>query len=470
MSNSLSIQEVALTDTPNHGRLVWNANDRWLASRLNAVAELVAALPRQEHLSAVNAKASPYQAQGDGQHNDQPALQAALDDREQAGGGCLFLPAGTYRLDAPLLLRNGVHLVGAGMSSTTLKLGAEVNQPVLTDASAGKAQAYAFGRVYLADFAIDGNKTQNAAGQEGIFTTAYFSTFERLGISNCGTHGIRFGFPEMGNASSQNRVVGCRIGACAGAGINIDINGIDHTVTENYIYGCTYGIVIQNGGVRVINNDIFGNAKAGLLVRQTANGLIVAANDFNANKQHGIHITRTTHTESGPWSQILVTANSILGDGLEEDNRYDGIHVETAVAAGIVNLSVTGNKIFSLARNKQYRNGIHLAQHVTATHCAANHIYNVATAPYFVGDTCSAITIDRLGGMVLPPPPLPPSGVALTNPFHSGVTIYLSGGLVQSIATGDTTTGITAGTIRLPAGQTITLHYAEAPTWQWVGD
>ena len=70
-------------------------------------------------------------AVGDGSANDTNAIQAAIDAAAFAGGGEVFLPAGIYMIDAAssstaasnrpkdggLLMKAGVHLVGAGTST-----------------------------------------------------------------------------------------------------------------------------------------------------------------------------------------------------------------------------------------------------------------------------------------------------------------------------------------------------------------
>ncbi len=53
-----------------------------------------------------------YGARGDGQADDTPAVQKALDDAVNKGGIC-FLPAGTYRLNGSLTVPAGVTLKGS---------------------------------------------------------------------------------------------------------------------------------------------------------------------------------------------------------------------------------------------------------------------------------------------------------------------------------------------------------------------
>ncbi|MGI6458354.1 MAG: glycosyl hydrolase family 28-related protein [bacterium] len=52
------------------------------------------------------------EAKGDGKNNDGPAIQKALDQAGQAGGGVVFLPAGKYRVEDHLVVPSGVTLQG----------------------------------------------------------------------------------------------------------------------------------------------------------------------------------------------------------------------------------------------------------------------------------------------------------------------------------------------------------------------
>jgi polygalacturonase len=49
-------------------------------------------------------------AVGDGQHNDRPAVQRAIDACSAAGGGIVKVPAGVYWLEGPLHLKSNVNL------------------------------------------------------------------------------------------------------------------------------------------------------------------------------------------------------------------------------------------------------------------------------------------------------------------------------------------------------------------------
>src|SRR5213596_2066607 len=58
-----------------------------------------------------------FGAVGNGVANDAGAIQLALDAAAVAGGGIVYLPCGTYLLQATLLIGDNVTLQGAGFCS-----------------------------------------------------------------------------------------------------------------------------------------------------------------------------------------------------------------------------------------------------------------------------------------------------------------------------------------------------------------
>ena len=74
-------------------------------------------------------------------------------------------------------------------------------------------------------------------------------------------------------------------------------------------------------------------------------------------------------------------------------------------------------------------------------------------------------------------PAVPATTVALTNPFPFDATVAITpGASTCAIAIGGVATGIVLASggvgqsVRVPAGQTITLTYTAAPTWLWYID
>ncbi|MBC3788536.1 T9SS type A sorting domain-containing protein [Spirosoma utsteinense] len=83
-----------------------------------------------------NVKTDPrlsLKAVGDGQTNDQPAIQGAINRANADGGGIVYLPAGTYKLlarnSAALTIRNRVVIQGVDKDQTFIKFGYDISNP-----------------------------------------------------------------------------------------------------------------------------------------------------------------------------------------------------------------------------------------------------------------------------------------------------------------------------------------------------
>lgn len=122
------------------------------------------------HRRLFNVQLPPYGAVGDGLVDDAPAIQAAINDAARAGGGIVYLPAGTYLLNSfqwqsgvRVFLLNyfsGIAIIGAGRDLTTLRAGPGMptETRILSANSAdGKSRVSA---VHLEEFTVDGSATQ----------------------------------------------------------------------------------------------------------------------------------------------------------------------------------------------------------------------------------------------------------------------------------------------------------------------
>ena len=81
-----------------------------------------------------------FGAKGDGRTDDTKAFQAALDAAHQAGGGIVFVPAGSYRLNGSLLIPRNVTLQGIFTAPPTVPWTGQQGGSVLL-AFAGKGDA-----------------------------------------------------------------------------------------------------------------------------------------------------------------------------------------------------------------------------------------------------------------------------------------------------------------------------------------
>src|SRR5690606_21237259 len=77
------------------------------------------ALPTRQCCYDVNVR--DFGARGDGTQDDAPAIQAAIDAAEKAGGGTVRLPAGHYKVSGQLVIGGSrILLRGAGPDRTVL--------------------------------------------------------------------------------------------------------------------------------------------------------------------------------------------------------------------------------------------------------------------------------------------------------------------------------------------------------------
>jgi hypothetical protein len=68
---------------------------------------------------------------------------------------------------------------------------------------------------------------------------------------------------------------------------------------------------------------------------------------------------------------------------------------------------------------------------------------------------------------VVTAPAIPASGTPLTNSTGSACLVTLRGGTVSVVAVAGVALSVVSALVLVPAGATVTLTYAVAPTWTW---
>ena len=115
-------------------------------------------------------------------------INDAIQQAANAGLGGVYLPPGTYRVDSPILLRDNIQLLGAGVQATIIKLGPTINNDVIQnqDQSAGN------NNIAIKNLRIDGNRANNTSGTwHGIdFNIVTDALIENVEIVSCRTDGI----------------------------------------------------------------------------------------------------------------------------------------------------------------------------------------------------------------------------------------------------------------------------------------
>lgn len=182
-------------------------------------------------------------AAGDGQTDDYPAIQAALDILNSGASAekprTIYFPPGTYRITKTLLLKKidgGCWLVGHGRNTSILWAGDKGGTMLLLD---GAPRSLFEGMVF------DGN---NAAGtgldhySSTLFVTE--STHKYLNFKNMLT-GIRFG--NNTKASAEQSVQNCLFQNCEKGIVVQTFNNYDIVTSASDFYHCGIGIFLGKG-------------------------------------------------------------------------------------------------------------------------------------------------------------------------------------------------------------------------------
>ncbi len=264
-----------------------------------------------------------YGAVGDGVANDRTAIQNAIDAASTAGGGVVYLPAGTYKLTSALTPKSNVSIRGAGMFMSTLApSGASIFSALtnLTFTSGAPGVNMVF-----SDFAIDGSGISGTygSGMKGIYMT-YLARchFRNLYIHDTGASGLGIDF-LVDTHIVNNLVKNCgRLNTGSspgGAGIGIGTNGFANescTVIGNTVTGCgTYGIFFESQGgsatnganFKIVGNHVDGN-KYGIGLSGGIAAIVNSNTIFN-NTSHGISVDNGTLTNGRPTYLCQISNN-----------------------------------------------------------------------------------------------------------------------------------------------------------------
>lgn len=188
------------------------------------------------------------------------------------------------------------------------------------------------------------------------------------------------------------------------------------------------------------------------------------------NARHGASISGA--------AEVHIDGGNYSGNSVAASNTYDGIHV-AADSSGFSILGVRSGNISGFGSGTQ-RYGIAVA-------AGASDLYNISNCDVR-GNGTAANLLDGGTGVnkrlhnnlgwnprgYLGAVTVPASTVTQNNTFGVDAIVYVVGGTVTVIEInaggGFTTTGIIAGSVRVPAGSQIRLTYTVAPTWVWFGD
>jgi len=235
----------------------------------------------RSHLRTVfDVTRAPFGARGDGLRDDRPAIQAAIDAAHEAGGGTVWLPAGSYLLasvqEEPGLrfylldIPSGVKLQGAGIGRATLVAGPGMPNQTRVLSTGGGIHVT---RIAFSDFSLDGNAANQPDAQSmvGIQCGATIGAIhQRVLIHD--VKGTQTG--EGALFDSYGAVDGLYIGCeAARSGGGTTGSGFSATLAKNVFYidckasGSTHWqgfTTYQSQGIRYLRCHGFANRQRGL--------------------------------------------------------------------------------------------------------------------------------------------------------------------------------------------------------------
>lgn len=290
-----------------------------------------------------------FGATGDGTTDDCDSLQAAIDHVAGAGGGIVYIPAGTYILGSPskgttdayatgegsfLHLKSGVSLVGDGQA-TILKVKASVGDYTSVIHQDNSAASLSY--VRIADLTIDQNTANNAIAATGDLTDdprfaieIYMAT--GLVIENVhfvdadGTNTVYLnGGTSITNASIRN----CRFSDVGG-----EATSYDHSTV--YVVGRNFDITNNKFAAETLGE--YGCACA---IETHGDEYVIQGNQID-DYDIGMNVT-------GIWSSGDSIDKLILGNRAK--TLYSGIrlfslqHLTHTTGHGLRNVLVEGNQL-----------------------------------------------------------------------------------------------------------------------------
>lgn len=452
-----------------------------------------------------------FGAAGDGTTTDTTAIQAAITAANAAGGGVVYFPAGTYKTGAITLSAN-VCIRGAGQFATTfIPAGNGQIFFSLVNGASGIVN------VEMLDFTINAQTATTIQGMKFVLCQQVYIhnvtfagcpiTFEfdrggYLNVADCinkGTAGQGAGGAKIWSSVDTDYIGSVNVTRYTTNNIG---NGVQNTVIylrraiAAFISDCHGNDLTQGGSAQIgvlVENDCQGCKISKFMCARPSVGILTQAGAGVAGAPSFLQIagcdidqasTNGIKLNAGNWISVIggnitasgvsTTIQGILLVGTVANVAIMGVCVNGYTGAGgtgiyfsaISNVVVTGCQISNSAFAFTF---------VTATNIRvfANILTNLTTAAVNGTFSGSGNYIENNIGwnpITVTPPAVPATTVAYTNTLGVACSVYVIGGTVTVIAINGTTTGLTSGHVGIvKPGETITLTYSVAPTWNWVG-
>jgi Pectate lyase superfamily protein/Right handed beta helix region len=242
-----------------------------------------------------------YGATGNGSTDDKQKIQDAITAADNAGGGVVWFPPGTYMVSGRIQCKTGVWLRGAGSKSVIKATNTSNEQTVF---------GFGVNDVTISDLVIDGNRT----GRTGITTL----------------HGnVRFDGTSDSTQSQNIHVHDCEIRESLGIGCTF-INVKDASVMDCWVHGCGKpGTADLGDGI-----DCFYNCEN---IRYQGNLIEDTTDDAIGLNAEGIEQDGSRHGSTHALRRVTIVGN-VVAPGTEANSCF--------AASGAKQVVVDGNVFF----------------------------------------------------------------------------------------------------------------------------
>lgn len=444
--------------------------------------------------------------------NDWTAIfQKAINDTYSSGGGTIFIPDGRYGIST-LTLKSGVSIIGTSKECCTI-LPLTANAAIFKD----EANLSSHGMIMtIANISID---CGSVAGITGVKCVAG----NRMAISDVNFYGcaINIEFDQGGNHLISNVLSAPGAGASKAGQLKLwssddgQYGAVFTTVTNYRVEGDSVspaifmrravglkfsnlvindnsyegiGIVIENDcqGI-LINGGIIVGAGIGAVFRK-GGGIdkapivnIFQDVDFDQCQENSILFNAGVgnRISGGVITSSKVGANTKAVAFVGQDaqrNRLDGVSIGGYYEPGGVGVLISNapNNKFNNVTIEGTETGFAFNGDARGTVITGGDVvYNVTnkTSGLYQQEGVSITNLKGFKGSAgVITPPIPTTGVAVTNNFGVPVRIFIKGGTVTKIQINGNDLAFTSNaSISINPGETIAVFYSSGTDWSWIG-
>lgn len=378
-----------------------------------------------------------YGAAGDGATDDTAAIQQALDEAANAGGGVVFVPPGTYLITSSLTIGSKTTLIGAAKNAVTIKKATYFEARMIRSKQGYNADGVTGydgdHDIVIQNITWDDNYTAGAPNTYGNaidmahcervriinchFKNIYWHAADLVGVKDVLIEGCScedsydqpagsvFQIDQAGPGSQPGvnvdgtpcknvRVVNCRVWNCPVSAVHLYRGDADHIhedilIQGNQIYNCANG-VYQNRGTYVnkliVAHNIIDTAVTAIDLNGVTSLLSVVGNlVFNCSSM-GIDVGPNTGDELAT-SLVAVTGNVVQNIG------HHGIIINYSQ-----DFTVGQNVIYDINGTTGVRNALTIYSSVSGI-VSGNVCVGTENSQYGIqlssgsGVTCSDITL-----------------------------------------------------------------------------